>query len=83
MFGGYNTTVYDSQDLKAMQEYAESIKKLARSGVKELIETKPKKGEYVPGYDSKATVIAQLCIAYNLLNLNNSIDLLIETIIGR
>lgn len=72
--------MYDIQDLKAMQEYAENIEKLAKSGVKELIETKPKKGEYVLGYDSKATVIAQLCIAYNLLNINKSIDLLIETI---
>lgn len=75
--------VYDSQDLKAMQEYAENIEKLAKSGVKELIETKPKKGEYVLGYDSKATVVAQLCIAYNLLNINKSIDFLIETIRNR
>lgn len=75
--------VYDSQDLKAMQEYAENIEKLAKSGVKELIETKPKKGEHVLGYDSKATAIAQLCIAYNLLNINKSIDFLIETIRNR
>lgn len=48
-------------------EYKDNLKELARSGVKELIETKSKKGEYVLGYDSKATAVAQLCVAYNLL----------------
>lgn len=32
------------------------------------------------GYDSKATVVAQLCVAYNLLTLNNSVDKLEEDI---
>jgi len=62
------------------EEYANNIKKLARSGLKELIETKPKKGEYVLGYDSKATVVAQLCVAYNLLTLKNSVDGLVRDI---
>lgn len=44
-------------------EYKDNLKELARSGVKELIETKSKKG----AYDSKATAVAQLCVAYNLL----------------
>lgn len=64
----------------AQEEYVNSLKKLARSGVKELIKTKPKKGEYVLGYDSKAAVVAQLCVAYNLLTLNDSVDKLEEDI---
>lgn len=64
----------------AQEEYANSLKKLARSGVKEFIKNKPKKGEYVVGYDSKDAVVAQLCVAYNLLTLNDSVDELIEII---
>lgn len=51
-------------------EYKDNLKELARSGVKELIETKSKKG----AYDSKANVVAQLCVAYNLLTLEHKID---------
>ena len=60
----------------AQEEYVNSLKKLARSGVKELIKNKSKKG----AYDSKANVVAQLCIAYNLLTLNDSVDKLEEDI---
>lgn len=53
-------------------EYENNLKELVRSGLKELIETKSKKG----AYDSKANVVAQLCIAYNLLILGHKIDAL-------
>ena len=81
---GYTVEAPMSEEAKRenadQEEYANNLKKLARSGLKELIKTKTKKGEYVLGYDSKATVVAQLCVAYNLLTLNNSVDKLEEDI---
>lgn len=50
---GYTVEAPMSEEAKkenaAQEEYVNSLKKLARSGVKELIKNKPKKGEYVLG----------------------------------